>query len=174
MPAQLPSFINSSGETVADTALIEQLIGFVRGIGLTVRETPVPADSFLPGLRIEAGQLLVDRQQLLYPGDILHEAGHLAVVPATVRATFGPNVFDYRSPDEAQGDEIVAQLWSYAATVALGLPASVVFHADGYHGSSSWFVDNFQRGQYTGLPLLVWMGMTTNEEFPRMTRWLRE
>lgn len=157
-----------------DAALVDRLISFLRGIGLTVRETTVPADSFLPGLRIEDGALLVDRQRLLYPGDILHEAGHLAVVPAEVRATLGPNISDYRTPNEAQGDEIVAQLWSYAASVAIGLPASVVFHPDGYHGSSSWFVDNFQRGQYTGLPLLVWMGLTTTEEFPRMTRWLRE
>lgn len=157
-----------------DTALVDQLIRFLREIGLTVRETAVPADSFLPGLRIEDGALLVDRQQLLYPGDILHEAGHLAVVPAEVRATLGPNISDYRSENDAQGDEIVAQLWSYAASVALGLPASVVFHADGYHGSSSWFVDNYQRGEFMGLPLLVWMGLTTTEEFPRMTRWLRE
>ncbi|RTQ49309.1 hypothetical protein EJV47_14305 [Hymenobacter gummosus] len=160
--------------TPADTALTDQLIHFVRRIGLTVREAPLPADSFLPGLRIEDGALLVDRQRLRYPGDILHEAGHLAVVPASVRAGLGPNIADYRSADEAQGDEIAAQLWSYAASVALELPSAVVFHADGYHGSSTWFVENYQRGQYPGLPLLAWMGLTTNEDFPRMTRWLRE
>lgn len=172
----LPQPLSSPAQAVppADAELVDRLIRFLREIGLTVRETAVPADSFLPGLRIEDGALLVDRQRLLYPGDILHEAGHLAVVPAEVRATLGPNISDYRTPSEAQGDEIVAQLWSYAASVAMDLPAAVVFHADGYHGSSSWFVDNFQRGQYTGLPLLVWMGLTTNEEFPRMTRWLRE
>ncbi|RAK66834.1 hypothetical protein DLM85_11535 [Hymenobacter edaphi] len=141
---------------------------------MSVREAPVPADSFLPGLRIESGGLVVDRQRLLYPGDILHEAGHLAVVPAAVRAGLGPNIAHYRTPDEAQGDEIVAQLWSYAAAVALDLSPAVVFHADGYHGHGQWFTETYQRGQYPGLPLLVWMGLTTTEEFPRLTRWLRE
>lgn len=157
-----------------DSALTDRLIQFVRDVGLTVREARVPANSFLPGLRIEAGQLVVDRSRLLYPGDILHEAGHLAVVPPDVRAVLGPDISDYRTKDEALGDEIVAQLWSYAAIVALELPASVVFHADGYRGSSEWFQDNYQRGQYPGLHLLVWMGMTTPETFPQMTRWLRE
>lgn len=171
LPQPLPS--PAPATAPADAALVDRLIGFLREIGLAVREASVPADSFLPGLRIEDGALLVDRQQLRYPGDILHEAGHLAVVPAEVRATLGPNIADYRTPNDAQGDEIAAQLWSYAASVAIGLPAAVVFHADGYHGSSSWFVDNYQRGQYTGLPLLVWLGLTTTEEFPGMTRWLR-
>ncbi|MCC3157668.1 hypothetical protein LJ737_10485 [Hymenobacter sp. 15J16-1T3B] len=167
----LPYFVPSPA---VSTALVDQLLDFLRSIGLPVREAPVPADSFLPGLRIEDGALLVDRARLLYPGDILHEAGHLAVVPAAVRAGLGPNIAQYRTPDEAQGDEIVAQLWSYAAAVALDLSPAVVFHADGYHGHSEWFTQNYQQGQYPGLPLLVWMGLTTAEEFPRMTRWLRE
>ncbi|GAB3836563.1 hypothetical protein [Hymenobacter jeollabukensis] len=170
MPAASPT----ASPAAPDTALVDQLLDFVRRTGLPVREAPVLADSFLPGLRIDNGGLVVDRRRLLYPGDILHEAGHLAVVPAAVRATLGANIADYRTPDEAQGDEIVAQLWSYAAAVALGLSPAVVFHADGYHGHSEWFTSNYQRGQYPGLPLLVWMGLTTADAFPRMTRWLRE
>ncbi|GAB2969743.1 hypothetical protein GCM10027048_45820 [Hymenobacter coalescens] len=148
-------------------------MAFVRGTGLVVREERLPADTFLPGLCIAGGQLVVDRQRLRYPGDLLHEAGHLAVVPADVRPGIGPNIADYRSPAEAQGEEITAQLWSYAAIRALGLPPAVVFHAEGYHGHSSWLTDSYQRGIYPGLPLLVWMGLTTIGEFPRMTRWLR-
>lgn len=161
-------------QAAPDAALTDQLINFVRSVGLPVREEPVPADTFLPGLQILAGVLRVDRRQLRYPGDILHEAGHLAVVPPAVRAVLGPDIADYRSPNNAQGDEIAAQLWSYAATVALGLPSAVVFHADGYRGSNEWFNANYQRGEYPGLPLLVWLGLTTADTFPRMTRWLRE
>ena len=35
--------------------------------------------AILPGLAIEHGAILVDEQRLSHPGDILHEAGHLAV-----------------------------------------------------------------------------------------------
>ena len=72
------------------------------------------------------------------------------------------------------GDEIVAMLWSYAACQAIGIPPEVVFHSHGYKGSSDWILGNFRQGIYPGLPLLVWMGLTTTAGFPTMTRWLRE
>ncbi|OON68016.1 hypothetical protein [Hymenobacter sp. CRA2] len=162
-----------SKSAAVDTALVDQLIAFVRGTGLEVREAPTPADTFLPGLLIEQGQLVVDRRRLRYPGDILHEAGHLAVVPAAERAGLGSNIAHYRTESEAQGDEIAAQLWSYAAILAIGLPATVVFHSEGYHGHSEWLTGSYASGVYPGLPLLVWMGLTTAESFPQMTRWLR-
>jgi len=65
-------------------------------------------------------------------------------------------------------------LWSYAAAQAIGVPPEIVFHPAGYRGGSQWILDNFRQGSYLGLPLLVWMGLTTHEDFPRMTRWLRE
>ena len=33
----------------------------------------------------EQGSIVIDKDALLYPGDILHEAGHIAVVPADRR-----------------------------------------------------------------------------------------
>ena len=112
---------------------------------------------------------------LLYPGDILHEAGHLAVMPAAERPWLSGNMMAGKSEQHGiDGDEIAAMLWSYAACQAIGMPAEIVFHPQGYRGSSNWILANFRRGIYPGLPLLVWMGLTTTEEFPRMTRWLRE
>ena len=52
--------------------------------------------------------------------------------------------------------------------------AEIVFHPQGYRGISNWILANFRQGIYPDLPLLVWMGLTTTEEFPRMTRWPRE
>jgi hypothetical protein len=150
---------------------------FLREIGLEVRACELPETTFLPGLRIERGALLVDGARLRHPGDLLHEAGHLAVTPAAARPALGDDV----AAD--LGDEMAAIGWSYAAAVHLRLDPAVVFHAEGYRGSSQGFLDNFRAGRYVAVPLLQWMGLCLDsanaeaagaEAYPRMVRWLRE
>ena len=65
--------------------LTERLTAFVRGIGIDVRAATLPDKTFLPGLDIRHGAILVDEARLTYPGDILHEAGHLAVADPAER-----------------------------------------------------------------------------------------
>ena len=162
----------------ADAAALAHLPAmrqFLAEIGIPTQEVELTVETFLPGILIENGGLLLDPTKLLYPGDILHEAGHLAVMPAAERAQLAGNVMAGKPAQQGiDGDEIVAMLWSYAAAQAIGVPPEIVFHPDGYRGSSQWILNNFGQGNYTGLPLLVWMGLTTTESFPHMTRWLRE
>ncbi|MDB5268841.1 MAG: hypothetical protein JWP58_1881 [Hymenobacter sp.] len=169
---------NQTSSLPADAAALAHLPAmrqFLAEIGIPTQEVELTVDTFLPGILIENGGLLIDPAKLLYPGDILHEAGHLAVTPAAERAQLSGNVMAGK-PDQngVDGEEIVAMLWSYAASEAIGLPPEIVFHPDGYRNASNWILDNFRQRIYPGLPLLVWMGLTTTEEFPRMTRWLRE
>jgi hypothetical protein len=148
---------------------------FLAEIGIPTREAELTANTFLPGILIENGGLLLDPARLLYPGDLLHEAGHLAVTPAAERAQLSGNVMAGKPEQQGtDGDEIVAMLWSYAAARAIGVPAEVVFHPAGYRNANTWILGNFRQGIYPGLPLLVWMGLTTTNGFPHMTRWLRE
>ncbi|MDO7851422.1 hypothetical protein [Hymenobacter convexus] len=156
----------------SNDSLLPVLRRFLSEIGIETRETPLADDTFLPGLLIDRGQLLIDPARLLYPGDVLHEAGHLAVTAAAERPLLHGNITE-NSP-EKEGEELAAMLWSYAACQALGLPAEVVFHPHGYKGQSDWLLGNYQRGAYVGLPLLVWMGLATADGFPKLTRWLRE
>ena len=147
---------------------------FLAEIGIPTQEAALGDDTFLPGILIENGGLLLDPAKLRYPGDLLHEAGHLAVTPAAERTQLAGNVMAGKPEQHGiDGDEIVAMLWSYAAAQAIGMPAEVVFHPAGYRNASHWILDNFRQGIYPGLPLLVWMGLTTTAGFPRMTRWLR-
>lgn len=156
----------------APAAQVDPLLAFVRRIGLEVREARLPNATFLPGILLEGGALVIDRHRLLYPGDILHEAGHLAVAPAAERPTLGGDI-GAQHPERA-GDELAVLAWTYAAARELGIPAAVVFHPAGYKGDSEHLIAGFESGNYLGLPLLVWMGLTTYADFPRMTRWLRE
>ncbi len=154
--------------------LIERLAGFVRAVGIDVRATELPEPTFLPGLDIRHGTILVDEPRLTWPGDLLHEAGHIAVAAPEERA----------KPQLAPtpGDEMAALAWSFAAARRLDLPLDVVFHADGYKGGSSALIENFTAGRYVGVPLLHWYGMAVEprdaaargvEPFPHMLRWLR-
>lgn len=153
------------------------IVAFIESVGIPVAFSPLDAPTFLPGVRIERGTLRVDPDRLAHPGDLLHEAGHLAVVAPEVRATLDGDV-----GAGGPGEEMAAIAWSWAALTHLGLAPDVVFHPDGYHGTSDSIVENFRAGRYFGVPLLQWMELTHGPEraadlgaapFPAMQRWLR-
>ncbi len=161
--------------TVNGIEHVPAILTFLNGIGIKTRFQKIETKTFVPGLLIENGVLLIDREKLLYPGDLLHEAGHIAVVPSAERDTLSDVTGD--------GNEIVAILWSYAAIKAIGLPEELVFHEEGYKGDSKWLIESFESENYIGLPLLEWMGFTADKQkakllgvpaFPHMLRWLRE
>jgi hypothetical protein len=143
---------------------------FLNKIGIETQFSQLPADTFLPGIAVRNGGLLLDLERLKHPGDLLHEAGHIAVTPAAERTNLNDNVGE--NDPQALGQEIAAIAWSYAALKAVGLNESLVFHEAGYKGASDWYISNFESGNYLGLPLLQWMGMT-DSTFPAMLRWLR-
>lgn len=158
-----------------------KILIFLDSIGIPHRMQTVNAKTFVPGIDIENGVLLIDEEKMLYPGDLLHEAGHLAVRPADKR---NETTNDVKLNNEmADGEELAAILWSYAALKKIGLNPEVVFHPNGYKGQSDWLIENFESGTYIALPLLEWMGLTADEKkakemgiepFPNMIRWLRE
>ena len=67
--------------------LVEKLAAFVRSIGIEGRAGPLDAPTFLPGIDIRGGAIVIDEPKLTYPGDILHEAGHIAVSDPATRKT---------------------------------------------------------------------------------------
>lgn len=153
----------------------QTLIDFLTGIGIAVREGEVPADSFLPGLRLVAGALVVDRAALRWPGDLLHEAGHIATTPAALRAQLDDQLAD--DPAIAHRGEAEATAWAWAALTQLGLPAQLLFHEGGYHGHSAGLALTYAMGVYPGAAGLASAGMATlggAEGYPRLRRWLRD
>lgn len=139
---------------------------FLKQVGIDLRVAPVSGTQFLPGIVLEAGAILIDPSVPCHPGDLLHEAGHLAVVPAEARALMG-------AVDDNGGDEMAAIAWSVAACRACDLGLEVLFHPAGYKGGSGNMIADWSSGQPFGVPLLAWYGMTSAEMFPAMTRWLR-
>ena len=154
--------------------LVIKLVDFVRSIGIEVQSCPIDWKSRFPGLDIRAGRVLVDESRLIHPGNILHEAGHIAVHDPACRsqAEFLPT----------KGEELSALAWSYAAAMHLGLEAEVVFYPGSYAGWDKALVENFKEGRYVGVPLLQRYRMAVEpqlapeagvEPYPQMLKWLR-
>ncbi len=151
--------------------------GFLNTIGLPTAAAVLTQVTFLPGLAISQGTLLIDEPRLAYPGDLLHEAGHVAVTPAIKRRELGQNVrYD-------AGEEMAAIAWSYAAALHLKMAPAIVFHPHGYRGSSQAIIENFSQGRYLGVPLLEWYGLAASKKeaatlevlpYPHMLKWIRD
>lgn len=170
--------MTTSADTSSHTAAI---LSFIESIGLKVVERELDEACFLPGLKLGPNCIFMDPTRLLYPGDLLHEAGHLAVVDAETRSKVDSPELEGIFPTD--GDEIAAVLWSYAACMHLNLPLEVVFHPQGYKNESEWLIESFSSGNYIGLPYLQWMGLCYDEQqasakgevaFPAMIKWLRD
>lgn len=150
---------------------LERLVNFLNEIGIHVVEKELGDDTFLPGLSLQGNSILMDKSKLKYPGDLLHEAGHIAVTEEKLRPLIGTGKMGADWPP--LGDEIAAILWSYAALHHLELNPKVVFHPNGYKNASEWFIERFENKDYMGLPLLEWMGLCDSSDFPRMKSWMR-
>lgn len=168
----------STSMTQEKEKLIDLFVHFLRGIGLSVELKTDDSPSFLPGVRITMGGLSIDPERLLYPGDILHEAGHLATLPYHIRRTLDGDLPD---TDLHRGAEMMTLAWTYAACIHLRIPPSVVFHENGYKGQHNELINAFESGQYIGLPLLQYYGLAYDEKnaaqhntqpFPHMINWL--
>ena len=156
--------------------IVAQIVPFLEGIGIPVRTEPVSGDSLLPGVTVRCGTLIFDPETLPWPGDLLHEAGHIAVSDPAVRAT------QEEVPSDP-GEEMAAMAWSYAAAVELGIDPVHVFHVAGYQGGGENYLESYTKGGTgIGVPMLQFYGMSAEPHqagplalpaFPAMTRWLR-
>ena len=150
--------------------LTRLIVAFIRGIGIEVIAAPIESRCFVPGIRIVHGALHADDSRMTWPGELLHEAGHLAVVAPERRARM------HVDAGTSAGAEMAAIAWSYAAAVHLGLDPAVVFHPGGYKKESETILENFAAGHYFGVPLLQYYGLCREKGegcYPRMLTWVR-
>lgn len=158
------------------------IIEFIQSTGIPVTFEPIDGETFLPGIRIAHGSLMIDSEKLLYPGDLLHEAGHIAVASPEDRGKMSDNVGAVVSKDQANGEEMMAIAWSYAACIHLGIDPAVVFHPAGYKGAAEWYIEQYNSGNMLYVPLLQWAGFCYDQNnasknntrpYPHMLKWLR-
>ncbi|MES2112205.1 MAG: hypothetical protein V4577_25845 [Bacteroidota bacterium] len=163
-----------------NTTLINTITDFLKEIGIGIEKEAIPETCFVPGIYLKNGKIIIDEPALKYPGDILHEAGHLAVMPPKVRCTMSDSL---PATDLHKGGELMTLAWSYAASVHLGIDPCVVFHNDGYRGDSDYLLEHFTKNPKIGVNLLQWCEMAydnstarqlNKQAYPTMQRWMRE
>ena len=137
-------------------------------------------ECFLPGIRLDRGRVLYDEPALAWPGDLLHESGHVAVAPPEVRPLLS-GAADVPGVDMGRLEH-AAVAWSYAAALAVGIDPALVFHEGGYRGRSPGILATFAVGVYPGANLLEEAGLTATgpraealgvAPYPHMISWLR-
>jgi hypothetical protein len=103
------------------------------------------------------------------------------VVPSAERSSLNDETIILREQRDAEEMMVIA--WSYAACVHLGIDAGFVFHDEGYKGGGSYIADSFNNGNYFGVPMLQWVGMTQEKKneaepdkpvYPALLKWLRD
>jgi DNA-binding XRE family transcriptional regulator len=168
-------------DPITHEKLLTTCVDFLHEIGIRTHYGKIETGDVLPGLCIQGGEIIIDKEQLTYPGDILHEAGHIAVVPANERATLDASTIELREQKDAE--EMMAIAWSYAACIHLQIDPLFVFHDHGYQTGGSYIAENFNQKRYFGVPMLQWVGLTWDEKnaplhqvqpYPYMVNWLRD
>ena len=155
-------------------------MSFIREIGIETAYAAIDdGESFLPGLLIANGKIIIDENKMKFPGDILHEAAHIAVVPAAERKNLAGKDIGMRK--DADAEEMMAIAWTYAACVHLQIDPHFVFHEHGYKGGGAAIVENFEEGNYIAYCFQHWLCKTTtfkenNDEltYPAMKKWMRD
>ena len=160
---------------ILDEPDTRRILAFLESVGIAVSREQLAGETFLPGLAVRDGALVVDAERLEWPGDLLHEAGHIAVTEPAARPGLNAVADD-------PGEEMAAIAWSYAAAVEIGLDPAILFHDGGYRGGSKAMIANFTAGRDVGVPMLEYFGMTAGRArtaaagarpYPHMERWLR-
>lgn len=174
----------------------QQAVDFLTKIGLNV-EIVQGATGFLPTIEIRDGSLRVD------PGacasNILHEAGHLAIVPGRFRGYLSGNlnqgmvriqdvlVEENLDPDSyemramMQAGDTEATAWAWAAGKAIGLPEHEIIRSEEYGGEGEGIRFMLSLCAYVGIHGISHAGFCLPREnpycdrpaYPKMAFWLQ-
>ena len=158
-------------------AVARRCLAFLEDVGIEVDWFgEADGERLLDGLAIVGGRILIDPETPVWPSDLLHEGGHIAVCPPEQRGALGPLI-----PDPV--DEMMAIGWSYAASRVCEVTLAQLFHSGGYRTDGPALRQSFSVGCFIGVPFLEEIGMCTTDlgtalakgapTFPGMIRWLR-
>lgn len=176
---------------------LRRTIAFLVGIGMPCHVVP-KASGFVRGVRIVSGTLHIDATAS--SSKVLHEAGHLAVLPGRFRRQANDNLaavfrlmmdtVDFTDPDTGearaaiQATEVEATAWAWAAGEAIGLiPSQIVEDVD-YCGTGAEVRQQLRMRAYVGINGLSAGGFCVTRPalekvygrpaYPKLAMWLQK
>lgn len=164
-----------------DHIYVQPILNFLEKINIPFQFTSIDTDTCVSGINIHQGTVQIDLEKLSFPGDLLYEAGRIALAPVAVRPSL-THPIDNQLDFDVATNSMMTIAWSYAAALDAGIPLEVLFHPEGYKGQNESIQYGFQSGQYIGLPMLQFLGMAFDANnavqkdvppFPVMQSWLR-
>ncbi len=174
--------MTSTIHTIQKKHKLKYIFHFLKLTGFRIEFAQLPENqTFLPGISIFNGTILVDKNTLLYTGDVLLAAGCLAIMPATVRHSANTYYLDTHYTKEQIQSMAIA--WSYAACVEMGINPLEVFGTERYNGCAEELLKQFLSGSFNGLNLLRKAGFCHDTEdeqhygakrYPYMMRWIAD
>lgn len=183
------------GEDAGTDPRLRRVVRWLVDQGLEIESGSRYTQSFNPGIWIEAGALVYDHA-VAHPGDLLHEAGHLAVLPSCIRGhangdmdTVAPRIGEYMAahpnafafPEDPiaramiEGGDSSVIAWAYAAALAAGVdPWLTCERGFPEEDDGRAALEALQTGTFVGIANLVASGMAESRRaFPKMRRWLQ-
>ncbi len=178
-------------------AYAEKAMQFLSGIGLVVEVVPGAA-GFISDVAIVEGTLHVDPHCRV--SGLLHEAGHLATMPAKYRPWLNGNLYDsfkriYEDADNSrmelteqqerallQTGDAEATAWAFAAGKHLGIPERVIILGDEYNGEGKIIRMLLSAKSYLGINSLQHAGFCQARRhpfkegpvYPELNFWLQD
>ena len=178
-------------------ASLRRTLWFLTGIGIPCLMVP-HASGFISGVRIVDGGLHVDATATA--SNVLHEAGHLSVLPGRFRRQANDDIdavvslmldsVDFSNLDigEAraalQASDVEATAWAWAAGLEIGLaPSQIIMDAE-YDGTGADVRQQLQLGAYLGINGLAAAGFCVTRPalekvygrpaYPKLAMWLQK
>jgi hypothetical protein len=144
---------------------LKKALKFLRSIKIPLQESP-PTEphpkSFFPWVWIEGGTL-VYRKAKVDVGQLLHEAGHLALMPPSKRLLATPD----NLPSGASCGDLAVEAWDYYAAIAADIFPMIVFAKDFDNKGLQVYTQLTKKVHY-GYFILKEMGFLEGD---RMVRW---
>ena len=153
------------------------------------------SDSFLSGVKIENGTLIVDRSCSI--SNLLHEAGHLAVLPKEyrVQANDDLSIVLLKMYDEVdcskeenrrymQCEDAESTAWAYAFGLKCGVPFDLIIDDEQYDGTGRDVLESLKHGSGFGVNGLARMGWCASSIihskasglpiYPNLVKWIND
>lgn len=166
----------------------QNLLNFLRSIGICVHEVDsLPEKGFVDNILLKDGKMYITPYASI--SSILHEAGHLAIIPAQFRHLASGDLRGLQQMFDALDNEPLdshlmraalqcgdteATAWAYAAGVHLGIPEKLIIQDDEYSGTGNEIRAMVAIGYYFGVHGLQHAGMCNKRDWPHLTRWVQE